>query len=486
MFTRRTFVNGALASAAGFGAIRSPRAQSAATPQAPKPRTTVDVHCHAFNVLDLPVGGFIEAYAIGSLHIPMLGFLRVLIGDLETALVKATLGNAGTHAAQIALARKALDAIDKSLPEGLKKGREIAHMVEIATMTRQKIAETVAGKYPEVELFVPSLVDFDGWTPEGSKPPTDDLDKRIAEHENVALAFMSGEHGAARFHPFVSFNPRRKAAIEKVQDAIEKRGFIGVKLYPPCGFSAGQNTGIASLPDGDEIDARLEELFAYCEDKQVPILAHTNASNAFRRGSEFRASPVTWERTLAAHPKLRLDLGHFGHDHGVVEGCPNVECLVWSFEIGKLMRDYENVYADIGDSPLGYDPTYKERYLPLLKELTTKYQEAAKRIMYGSDWWMNEMEDNADNYYNAVKTSVYEGLPDIFNDVMGEAALRFLGFRNADGTVNRCNQNWKRLFAYYDAAKKNPKRNGMAEVQTPKWLADDVKSAPLVCPPWNV
>jgi predicted TIM-barrel fold metal-dependent hydrolase len=469
MFGRRTFLAGALAG--GTTLIGRRRAGFALA--SPASDFIVDAHCHIFNVLDLPIAGFIEAYATGTLHVPILGFLRDIIREFETALIAvARATTAPEQAAAKAAARSVFEKLVAKLPADLSWAKEIGTAIDIATMKNDDIAQRVAKQYGKVDLFVPCLVDFDGWIPQDARLPENDLDHRIAQHEAVARNFMTGQRGAVRFHPFVSFNPRREGALEAVQDAIEHRGFIGVKIYPPCGFSPAGNASLRSLDDGAALDARLEELFGYCEKQAVPILAHTSPGNAFRRGAEFRPSPLTWEDTLEKHPDLRIDLGHFGHDHGVVDGCPNVECLVWSLEIGHLMSQHKYVYADIGDSPLGYDPAYEKRYVPLLNEIFTKYPEAQGRVLYGSDWWMNELESNPEKYYETIQKSLTSNFPNKARDMTGDSALRFLGFRKDDGSINDCNPNWKRLFKYYKSVPGSV---------LPGWMGGPKYSEPLLC-----
>lgn len=431
----------------------------------------VDAHCHIFNALDFPIAGFIEAYAAGALHLPVLGFMRTLIGDFEAALIRvAKAASAADHAGAKAAARAAFKKLAQVLPSDLEWAKEFENAIDTATMTHQQIAESVAKMYGSVDLFLACLVDFDGWTPEGTRPPENGLDERIAQHEAVALGFMKGT-AKARFHPFVSFNPRRDGALDKVKDAIENHGFVGVKLYPPCGFSASGNAALASLPDGATLDQRLADLFRYCESEAVPVLAHAGPANAFRRGAEFRASPLSWEDTLERFPYLRLNLGHFGHDRGLVEGCPNVECLVWAMEIASLMDRYDNVYADISDSALGYDPDYQKRYLPMLNDVFARYGKTKGRVLYGSDWWMNEFEGSPERYYDNVRDIFQAHFPERLDDFMGGNALRFLGFRKQDGTVNDCNPNWQRLVKYY-------KKSGCKK---PGWLGEDKDDVPLLC-----
>lgn len=84
----------------------------------------------------------------------------------------------------------------------------------------------------------------------------------------------------------------------------------------------------------------------------------------------------------------------------------------------------------------------------------------------GDDWWMNELEPNPQRYHDMIRTSLTKRLPDRVNDIMGDSALRFLGFRKDDGTVNDCNPNWRRLATYYKNNNCHP----------PEWLAGELPS----------
>jgi hypothetical protein len=93
---------------------------------------------------------------------------------------------------------------------------------------------------------------------------------------------------AARFPgevwAFVPFDPRRavcppkgesRTPLQVVQYALEHLGFAGVKLYTRCGWMPMGNRLL--YPDkGDQLDAKLHELYRYLCDKDVPVLNHTS------------------------------------------------------------------------------------------------------------------------------------------------------------------------------------------------------------------
>ena len=106
-----------------------------------------------------------------------------------------------------------------------------------------------------------------------------------------------------------------------MRDAVERAGFIGVKLYPPVGFLPLGNAGFS--PDaarGQALDQALRALYATCEAEEIPITAHASPGNEFALGYGQLAAPERWAPVLREFPNLRLNFGHFGHETGVGSG----------------------------------------------------------------------------------------------------------------------------------------------------------------------
>jgi predicted TIM-barrel fold metal-dependent hydrolase len=79
----------------------------------------------------------------------------------------------------------------------------------------------------------------------------------------------------------------------------------------------------------------MRALFELCIEHDVPIISHASDGNGFGPDYGRRASPWGWWRVLEEYPELRLDLAHFGHDHGVEGTGVALDCLAWS----KFMRN---------------------------------------------------------------------------------------------------------------------------------------------------
>lgn len=176
--------------------------------------------------------------------------------------------------------------------------------------------------------------------------------------------------------PLVSFDPRRPDGLDFVKEAIEKLGFVGIKLYSRCGWMPWNNREIYGDTLGNQLDGRLDKLFAYCASNGIPLLNHTSPTGyppnnqlvfpaAYHKGTNIlpkhsggvdfppladlrppranygiaaidheiarcahwfcsylhyvqkTVSPYQWEPVFAKHSKLRLCFAHSGGENSV-------------------------------------------------------------------------------------------------------------------------------------------------------------------------
>ncbi len=133
-----------------------------------------------------------------------------------------------------------------------------------------------------IDLYVPLMIDFEYWF----KNTADVSIKYQLDYiyRRIILPYKG------TIHPFVSFDPARELAfrrgkndpdgnpeiygyMELVKDAIENKGFIGVKLYNAMGYRPFNNSVVdknrrkialhkkAYVFKGDEYDEVLAELY---------------------------------------------------------------------------------------------------------------------------------------------------------------------------------------------------------------------------------
>jgi predicted TIM-barrel fold metal-dependent hydrolase len=455
----------------------------------------VDIHCHTFNATDLPITGFLAHY------VPGLADLSREVTDVPERVLRTlldalqALGNGSVplaedegRALEVALGRRGgrTDVVGPVQPLGplpeplvvaakkvsglfnLDTGdvlavlEKLAQIVNLAQHSRAQIAATLATTYPTVDLFTPLLVDYDAWSEDH---PSSALATQIGAHGMVARLSIQGRIGraAARIHPFMAFDPLREAralatgpsgSLALVRRAIEEAGFIGVKVYPSVGFSPVGNAE-RDPHDGPGLDAALRALFKYCQSEDVPITAHASAANEYALGLHQLAAPARWKPVLEEFPKLRLNFGHFGHDHGV--GDPRrterkaVEARgAWMWQAAELIDRYPNVYADMSNSPLVYQADYSARFEGHLEDLCARFKSLPGRLMYGSDWWMNRFGPSPEAFVTAFtgKLEAWFGAAGRRN-IMGWNALRFLGFADEGNRPAKGNRNRERLARLY-------------------------------------
>lgn len=240
--------------------------------------------------------------------------------------------------------------------------------------------------------------------------------------------------------PFLSIDPRMGSAYD-IMEFVEKYvgpglPFIGIKLYPALGY----------FP----FDARLEKVYAYCEENELPLMTHCTPSGAFFLGrldismgwpetivyaesdgsvrkpfiplphnfslkgndidTDVFLRPDNWDIVLAKYPKLKVCFAHLG---GVGEIWGSRKPHTWYEDVKALMAAYENVYTDISYTlfdEAGNKRTWKEIKNLLSGAATNSYQwpnppgntkayesTIKNRVMFGTDYFMTEQEDKESN-----------------------------------------------------------------------------------------
>lgn len=266
------------------------------------------------------------------------------------------------------------------------------------------------------DLIVTSLLDLDWPLAKGRATPSS-IPKQIEVMERISV--LTG----GRVHSFAPFCPMREVitrdpkggegeSLTWVKDAVRNRGFIGVKLYPPMGFAIYGNEELeAKYPDfwhkrwlpkrawqggfGHELDKALRNLYGWCIEENVPVMAHTSPScytdPAFRLlgGAEY------WQKAFDKCHGLRANFGHFGGDHDIKKRAP---------KFIKLMADEvrgKHAYADNGYffDAVDHESKLREALIGVLKGNPV----AGERLMYGSDWQMIIMENYWGDYLQACR-----------------------------------------------------------------------------------
>ncbi len=322
----------------------------------------------------------------------------------------------------------------------------------------------------------------------------------------------------------------RSAPLALLETAIEKHGFIGVKLYPAMGFRPWNNekaddvqsieTGAfpkqlyedsrfnyvgTDRPSGQaekrwrfsldrefgrRLDDVLARLYRYCLDQNLPILVHAAPSNSsggydyidwqdknrpVRHNLFAEKGAIEYWNKLLQHNNgefsfLRLNLGHSGFDNSA-----------WRIQLVHALKTFDHVYADLSyfENMLGSETNanacdYADRSGPLRGQLVSD-SSLWRKLMYGSDWYMMVRESNHKNYLDILaKYSFTAGQrhnrKQIMRSILSGNAARYLGFNLISG-----NSNYTRLKSFYESnvSGKAAKRAAMIRLESLSSVANE-------------
>ena len=283
-------------------------------------------------------------------------------------------------------------------------------------------------EFPDVDLFVHHMMDLGpvyGQQPKGESFL--DFAEQLRRDEYFDY------HSEGKFIRFVAFSPFRartehgidfEAAWKPVQAALDA-GAWGVKFYPPSGYRPAGNDipWRPLLPavfrrqwdsrykgfSDETLDKVMLQFFERCIQQNVPVFAHCKEGE-FQAGAKYgerNADPKYWLQLFQQHTNLsnlRLCLGHAGGpDYWFDSGTRKK----WGTDVVKLCTTYPNVYCEIGVlDEVVKGEELKNRVIfanQLLAEIKKSNGAFARKIMYGSDWFMPMKANPRNTYLNAYR-----------------------------------------------------------------------------------
>jgi predicted TIM-barrel fold metal-dependent hydrolase len=342
-----------------------------------------------------------------------------------------------------------------------------------------QLAALYGGTTSVPRLMTPATLDITRWLKDSV---TDDVPTPLLDQAELMRLIALIQPPAIAVHGFIGFDPWRQVddlangrtptALDVVKIAIEQKGFVGVKLYPPMGFRATGNATIAdcdfpewmvacvnaSTPKftlGPKLDAALDSLYAYCVTNDVPIMAHCAGSQGTSQDAALRADPKFWQMVLdkpaagavPAYGNMRLNLGHFGGLWNF-DGAPPVPPdthVTWTADVAKMIQSgkYPNLYTDIGDfaAILDRSPAEKADTKLIVDKLTQLVKDnplLKTHLMYGTDWLMLGREPGSLAYYKKMtdRIGTVLNVTDL-NDFLWRNASRYLGLATGKATRTR-------------------------------------------------
>jgi predicted TIM-barrel fold metal-dependent hydrolase len=215
-------------------------------------------------------------------------------------------------------------------------------------------------------------------------------------------------------YPFIFIHPERKGLFAIVQRYIEDKGFSGLKMYPPLGYYP--------------FDPRLNEIYRYAENNQIPITSHCARGGVFFRGkitgdmlihpktgeplkeqknkffTDGYTDPDNYYYLLEQFPELKINLAHFGGFDEWQKYLGNTfddGQTTWYEKICCLIKRYPNVYTDISYTMFNPD-------LFNLLKLTLQDNELKSKILFGSDFYMVEQETSERQFVTNIRAHIGE------------------------------------------------------------------------------
>jgi len=325
------------------------------------------------------------------------------------------------------------------------------YLASLLTQSRAELTDTLATlpkRYAsDVRFFAPALVDYSYWLDDFENVSS--LDDQIGVMSDVAA--RKGRPFAV--HPYVSFCPWRQMVepkqFDSVKDAIQSRGFLGVKLYPVMGFlpTGNAHADPAGYPDklrktrpdwAKALDESLAKLYKWCADEGVPILAHCSDSQAPSAAAGLRGGPKGWQDVVAngGFSGLRLNLGHLGGLWDLAKPSHND----WTRSVVQMIAGQgNNLYADISDyssimhRPTTSDASDDKAVTAAVAGYLSQYPAAKNKLMYGSDWVMLSKDMPAELYYPSMRQSLPAAWGIDAPGFLGGNAARFMGLSKIKG-----------------------------------------------------
>lgn len=309
-----------------------------------------DVHCHLFNILDIP---FLET-VMGAMKMhTLIGLATILKGEelVEEQKYFVRFFERSSETNLCWLSEQIRNAIDDD-----------------ADLKDQLGASAQIVLTPLVMDFDTNIVNLDQMPYDES---AENQFKRLQQAIAACQQDLSGNSGQKiplRVYPFMGFalnklnNGDPLNQLERFQGWWTKHGMtsadrkqswesmpqraLGIKLYPSLGFKP--------YPQSQQDWHKYLEFYQWCVENDVPITVHCQPAsfNTDSPGGDHPYSnPESWATILktAGLAKLRINFAHFG-------GGGNLKSLFRdghihtdnaTYKIIEMLRDYPNTFADL-------------------------------------------------------------------------------------------------------------------------------------------
>jgi predicted TIM-barrel fold metal-dependent hydrolase len=256
-----------------------------------------------------------------------------------------------------------------------------SNFIKISTnKTQEDVFKVARSYYPLDTKFVVLPMDM-AYMDAGDVP--EDINEQHAKLYQLSTHPQYGK----QIIPFAAIDPRREGVLGIMKELVEEKGFKGVKLYPPLGYS----------PDHDN----LHPVYEYAEDKGIPVMTHCSRGGVRNKkiSKEQAAAftdPDNYKAIMEKYPNLRICMGHCGGDedwqrylNDPWDENSSATSKSWLSKILDIMRsgEFPNLYADVS-----YTIFKIEEHSQILKVLLQD-DKVKTQILFGSDFYMVEQEE---------------------------------------------------------------------------------------------
>jgi predicted TIM-barrel fold metal-dependent hydrolase len=164
-----------------------------------------------------------------------------------------------------------------------------------------------------------------------------------------------------KFVGFATVDPRRPDYMELLRYAVEQLGLKGVKYGPIY-------SGVSLL------DPRMEPIYRYCVDKNLPLTMHMGTTFAENAPVEL-GRPVAVDEIANRHRDLKMIMAHMAHP--------------WFEECIVVARKQANVYCEV--SAIFYRPWQFWNTLITAQEYRITERD---KIFWGTDFPFSQVEES--------------------------------------------------------------------------------------------
>lgn len=372
--------------------------------------------------------------------------------DTELAGLPITVTLQGDDPADLPLdvLRRALDQISTLTDDAATVGKSVFDVVETLRISMKPtitdVADHVLDQLDRDDAIAALMMDIRA--PDEPDRDGESFLRQIRGTEEAAL------QRPGRVLPFFAVHPERPDHLDLLKEAVEERGFVGVKLYPSLGYPVDH--------------PHLLQVYDYCLEKDLPVLLHCSHGGFYRTEEDVDlCDPSDWEGVLQGdRAELRVCFAHFGGWEAL--GKPDgLDPGTWGRTILDLIRDPDrgNVFTDLAyHTTQMADPADEAHYFDKLSELLED-DLLRRRILYGSDTWLLRLDltNTVFRRYFQQKMTAAE-----FRQIAEIGPREFLGFP-ARGRPMRAN-----LRRYVDHMEAH---RGVVGAEPATWLLEELSEA---------